>query len=268
MKDDPRDAFIDVVAMPLLQVDVRRPGLRVRRSEQGRQLSRRDNPGGIRPTQEHGEASRRVRTGRSVRRPRHRLRPRLVIAVHRARPPVTFFVASQWGLRPLGRHDFPLLLMVTRGVVSPGPEASMDPVMRGLSTGFTRAGKALRSADVAARCPGKAGRKRDGGACTRSTPATSTPPSAWTSARANTTPSPSHRPGRRRFDKRLPNTEPKLRELFAKLQAKHGTVLVVVDQPASIGALPLAVARDDRQPPRRPRRTRPRDPHLRLIDPG
>lgn len=50
--------------------------------------------------------------------------------------------------------------------------------------------------------------------------------------------------GKKAFDKRLPNTEPKLRELFAKLQAKHGTVLVAVDQPASIGALPLAVARD------------------------
>lgn len=37
--------------------------------------------------------------------------------------------------------------------------------------------------------------------------------------------------GKKSFDKRLPNTEPKLRELFAKLQAKHGTVLVVVDQP-------------------------------------
>ncbi|MFF3538049.1 IS110 family transposase [Streptomyces sp. NPDC002466] len=49
--------------------------------------------------------------------------------------------------------------------------------------------------------------------------------------------------GEKTFDKRLPNTEPKLRELFAKLQAKHGTVLVVVDRPASIGALPLAVAR-------------------------
>lgn len=49
--------------------------------------------------------------------------------------------------------------------------------------------------------------------------------------------------GKRVLDKRLPNTEPKLREAFAKLQAKHGTVLVVVDQPASIGALPLAVAR-------------------------
>lgn len=50
--------------------------------------------------------------------------------------------------------------------------------------------------------------------------------------------------GKKAFGKRLPNTEPKLRELFAKLQARHGTVLVVVDQPVSIGALPLAVARD------------------------
>jgi transposase len=52
------------------------------------------------------------------------------------------------------------------------------------------------------------------------------------------------RAGKKAFDKRLPNSEPKLREVFGKLQAKHGTVLVVVDQPASIGALPLAVARD------------------------
>ncbi|MFD7204361.1 IS110 family transposase [Streptomyces sp. NPDC059893] len=50
--------------------------------------------------------------------------------------------------------------------------------------------------------------------------------------------------GKKVFDKPLPNNEPRLRELFTKLQAKHGTVLVVVDQPASIGALPLAVARD------------------------
>jgi transposase len=49
--------------------------------------------------------------------------------------------------------------------------------------------------------------------------------------------------GKRVFDKRLPNNEPKLRAMFNKLLA-HGTVLVVVDQPASIGALPLAVARD------------------------
>ncbi|WP_432071030.1 RRQRL motif-containing zinc-binding protein [Streptomyces sp. AA1529] len=46
------------------------------------------------------------------------------------------------------------------------------------------------------------------------------------------------------FDRRLHNSEPKLREVFGKMQAKHGSVLVVVDQPASIGALPLAVARD------------------------
>jgi len=50
--------------------------------------------------------------------------------------------------------------------------------------------------------------------------------------------------GKRVFDKPLPNNEPRLRELFTKLQARHGAVLVVVDQPASIGALPLAVARD------------------------
>lgn len=49
--------------------------------------------------------------------------------------------------------------------------------------------------------------------------------------------------GKKAFNRRLPNSEPKLREVFAKLQDKHGTVLVIVDQPASIGALPLAVAR-------------------------
>lgn len=52
-------------------------------------------------------------------------------------------------------------------------------------------------------------------------------------------------PGRKNaFGKRPPNTEPRLRELFAKLKAKHGTVLVVVDQLVLIGVLPLAVARD------------------------
>lgn len=50
--------------------------------------------------------------------------------------------------------------------------------------------------------------------------------------------------GKNAFGKRLPNSEPRLREVFGKLQAEHGTVLVVVDQPAAIGALPLAVARD------------------------
>lgn len=49
--------------------------------------------------------------------------------------------------------------------------------------------------------------------------------------------------GKRLHDRALPNSEPKLRALFAKL-AKHGRVLVVVDQPASIGALPVTVARD------------------------
>ncbi|CQR59427.1 Mobile element protein (plasmid) [Streptomyces leeuwenhoekii] len=53
-----------------------------------------------------------------------------------------------------------------------------------------------------------------------------------------------NRAGKKVFDKPLPNSEPRLRELFDKLRARHGTVLMVVDQPASIGALPLAVARD------------------------
>ena len=48
--------------------------------------------------------------------------------------------------------------------------------------------------------------------------------------------------GRRLHDAPLPNSEPKLREVFGKL-AVHGPVLVVVDQPATIGALPVAVAR-------------------------
>ncbi|MBJ6614430.1 IS110 family transposase [Streptomyces sp. I4(2020)] len=50
--------------------------------------------------------------------------------------------------------------------------------------------------------------------------------------------------GKKVFDKQLPNSEPKLRAVLDKLTAKFGTVLVVVDQPASIGALPLTVARD------------------------
>jgi hypothetical protein len=50
--------------------------------------------------------------------------------------------------------------------------------------------------------------------------------------------------GKKVFDKPIPNSEPKLRAVFDKLKAKFGTVLVIVDQPASIGALPLTVARD------------------------
>ncbi|MDM4719769.1 IS110 family transposase [Micromonospora sp. WMMA1363] len=48
--------------------------------------------------------------------------------------------------------------------------------------------------------------------------------------------------GKRLHDATLPNTEAGLRKLFDKL-ARHGRVLMVVDQPASIGALPVAVAR-------------------------
>ncbi|GAA5151778.1 IS110 family transposase [Amycolatopsis dongchuanensis] len=48
--------------------------------------------------------------------------------------------------------------------------------------------------------------------------------------------------GKRVHDGPLPNSEPKLRALLDKLAA-HGPLLVVVDQPATIGALPVAVAR-------------------------
>jgi len=48
--------------------------------------------------------------------------------------------------------------------------------------------------------------------------------------------------GDRLHDATLPNNEPKLREVFDRL-ARHGRVLVVVDQPATIGALPVTVAR-------------------------
>lgn len=49
--------------------------------------------------------------------------------------------------------------------------------------------------------------------------------------------------GTRVFDKPLPQDEAKLREVFARLQ-KHGRVLLIVDQPNTIGALPVAVAKD------------------------
>src|SRR5699024_2203117 len=49
--------------------------------------------------------------------------------------------------------------------------------------------------------------------------------------------------GKKVFDKPLPNSEPKMMAVLDKLKAKFGTVLVVVDQPASIEALPLTVAR-------------------------
>lgn len=50
--------------------------------------------------------------------------------------------------------------------------------------------------------------------------------------------------GKKVFDKQLLNTKTKLRDVFESLKTKFGTVLVVVDQPASIGALPPTVARD------------------------
>ncbi|WP_324783850.1 IS110 family transposase [Streptomyces sp. H51] len=49
--------------------------------------------------------------------------------------------------------------------------------------------------------------------------------------------------GKTVHDRRLPKTEPKLRELFEKLAGKFSAVLVVVDQVADIGALPIAAAR-------------------------
>jgi transposase len=53
-----------------------------------------------------------------------------------------------------------------------------------------------------------------------------------------------NRAGKRLLDSALPNDETKLRALIAKLKA-HGSVLLVVDQPATIGALPITVARDE-----------------------
>ena len=51
------------------------------------------------------------------------------------------------------------------------------------------------------------------------------------------------REGRKVLERALPNDEDRLREVYQRLQAK-GQVLVVVDQPATIGALAVAVAQD------------------------
>jgi transposase len=48
--------------------------------------------------------------------------------------------------------------------------------------------------------------------------------------------------GHRLHDRALPNDQASLVEVFTRLSG-HGPVLVIVDQPASIGALPIAVAR-------------------------
>lgn len=50
------------------------------------------------------------------------------------------------------------------------------------------------------------------------------------------------RDGNRLVDREVANDEAALRRAFTEL-AEQGTVLVVVDQPSSIGALPIAVAR-------------------------
>ena len=50
--------------------------------------------------------------------------------------------------------------------------------------------------------------------------------------------------GRVLLDRALPQDEAKLRALIGELR-RHGTLLFVVDQPATIGALPLTVARDE-----------------------
>jgi transposase len=49
------------------------------------------------------------------------------------------------------------------------------------------------------------------------------------------------RKGKRLLDSALPNDETKLRALIGKLK-EYGKVLLVVDQPATVGALPVAVA--------------------------
>lgn len=56
-------------------------------------------------------------------------------------------------------------------------------------------------------------------------------------------------PGRREgYASQPPACAPAGKKVFDKLRTKFGTVLVVVDQPTSIGALPLTVAREtDRQ---------------------
>ncbi|KGU59823.1 transposase family protein [Burkholderia pseudomallei MSHR983] len=52
------------------------------------------------------------------------------------------------------------------------------------------------------------------------------------------------RNGKRPYNKAMPNDEAKLRALISELRA-HGRLLFVVDQPATIGALPVAIARDE-----------------------
>ena len=48
--------------------------------------------------------------------------------------------------------------------------------------------------------------------------------------------------GKTVYDKALPNDEARLRAILEELATAHGPVLMVVDQPATIGVLPVAVA--------------------------
>ena len=50
-----------------------------------------------------------------------------------------------------------------------------------------------------------------------------------------------NRAGKKLYNKALPQEETKIRDVLTGLTG-HGKVLVVVDQPATIGALPIAVA--------------------------
>lgn len=71
--------------------------------------------------------------------------------------------------------------------------------------------------------------------------------------------------GKKAFDQRLSNGEPKLREVLAKLKTKHGTVLVVVDHRAPIGALSTSATSAASPPPPAspPTRAPPRQPGAR-----
>ena len=51
--------------------------------------------------------------------------------------------------------------------------------------------------------------------------------------------------GKKVYDKALPNDETRLRGILDELARAHGPALLVVDQPATIGALPVAVAQAD-----------------------
>ncbi|MET4588875.1 hypothetical protein ABIA70_000453 [Arthrobacter sp. 754] len=50
-----------------------------------------------------------------------------------------------------------------------------------------------------------------------------------------------NRTGKKLFDKALPNDKARLREILDSLSA-NGKILLVVDQPATTGALPVAIA--------------------------